>query len=276
MTQPDAALLRVTGETRLYLVMGDPVAQVRSTAMFNALCADAGIDAVFAPLRFAIEDFERVALALRCFSNLAGMLATIPHKTPMLQAVDHSSPRAKMIGAVNVIRVNEDGSWSGDAFDGLGYVRGLHACGHDPRGRCVQLIGMGGAGASMAFALAEAGVGQLRMFDLDARRTEKVATGLAQHYPQVTVRLGPVEPAGADIVANATPLGMATGDPLPADPGSLEPGQLVTDMIMRPAVTPFLEAARARGCAVVPGYEALKGQAAVSMEFLRLSGAGGP
>lgn len=271
MNEPGPALLEVTGKTRLYLVMGDPVAQVRSTAMFNKLCSERDVDAVFAPLRFAIEHFEQVARALRVFSNLAGMLATIPHKTPMLDTVDTASARARMIGAVNVVRVDPDGRWHGDAFDGLGYVQGLRAEGHDPAGKQVQLIGMGGAGASMAFALAEAGVAGLGMYDVDMSRVDRVAARLTEHFPAVALRPGPIDVGNADIISNATPLGMAPGDPLPMDPRALESWQLVTDMVMRPAVTPFLEAARARGCAVVPGYRALAGQAETSMAFLGLA-----
>lgn len=264
---PPPAPLTVTGETRLYVVIGDPIAQVRSTHLYNSLAAEGGHDAVFVPLQFSAEDFEAALSAMRIFRNLAGIIPTIPHKARMLAMVDEARPRAQMVGAVNSIRVEPDGRWIGEAFDGVGYVEGLKANGHDPKGRSVQLLGAGGAGASMAFALAEAGVSALRIFDIDGEKADKVAKGLARYFPDLQVELGSPDPQRVDIVANATPLGMDPNDPPPVDPGTLVPGQLVTDMIMKPPVTPLLEAAAAMGCPTVPGYEALKGQAAANMAF---------
>ncbi len=265
------APLTVTGETRLYVVIGDPIAQVRSTHLYNSLAAEGGHDAVFAPLQFSAEEFETAISALRIFKNLAGIIPTIPHKTRMLDMVDEARPRARMVGAVNSIRVEPDGRWIGEAFDGVGYVEGLKANGYDPKGMSMQLLGAGGAGASMAFALAEAGISHLRIFDIDGDKAEKVAAGLAEHFPGLGVELGPADPKRVDIVANATPMGMDPSDPLPVDPGLLVPGQLVTDMIMKPPVTPLLEAAAAKGCPTVRGYEALKGQATANMAFFGFS-----
>lgn len=265
MTQP--ASLTVTGQTRLYVVIGDPIAQVQSTHLYNSLVSGTGHDAVFVPLQFSAADFDTVMVGLRSFKNLAGIIPTIPHKARMLTMVDEALPRARMVGAVNSIRVEPDGRWIGEAFDGLGYVNGLLANGVDPKGKTVQLMGAGGAGASMAFALAEAGVAGLRLFDPVSEKTDRVQAGLAEHFPDLPVTVGPVDPSAADILANATPLGMEPDDPLPIDPARLVPGQLVTDMIMKPPVTPLLRKAEALGCPVIAGYEALKGQAAANMAF---------
>ncbi len=260
----------VTGETRLYVVIGDPIRQVRSTALYNKIAAEKGVDAVFVPVQFAAENFEAAIAGLRTFRNLAGVIPTIPHKTRMLSVVDEAAPRARMIGAVNSVRVEPDGRWIGEAFDGVGYVEGLKAKHRDPRGKSVQLVGLGGAGASMAFALAEAGVSRLRIFDVDRGKAERVRDGLARHYSELPVELGPVAPEDVDIVANATPLGMRPDDPLPVDPNSLRSGQLVTDMIMAPQVTPLLQAAEKRGCPIHVGYEALLGQAQANAAFFGL------
>jgi len=261
----------VTGATRVHVLIGDPVGQVRSPALYNRLCAAHGIDAIFVPLAIPAARFAEGVAGLRALANLAGIVVTIPHKSAMLDEVDEASTRARMIGAVNAIRVEPDGRWVGDAFDGVGYVEGLRANGHDPAGKSVQLVGAGGAGSSMAFALAEAGVARLRIHDPVASRVKRVAAGLAERHPDVIVEVGAVDPAGVDIVANATPLGMTDGDPLPVDPACIKPTQLVTDMIMKPPVTPLLRAAAARGCPTVPGLAALEGQAAVNMRFFALT-----
>lgn len=264
------AQLNITGETRFYVVVGDPIRQVRSTELYNKLASDKGLDVVFIPLHFSAEDAEVAIAALRVFKNLGGIIPTIPHKSGFLGAVDELSPRAKMVGAVNSIRCEDDGRWSGDIFDGVGYVNGLMANDRSPEGRSILLIGAGGAGSSMAFALAEAGASRLQIYDTIIERAERVAAGVAQHYPAVAVAAGRAGPEGFDIVANATPVGMGRDDPYPLDPDLLSPTQLVTEMIMKPRVTPFLRAAKEKGCDTQEGYEALKGQARANLEFFGL------
>ena len=147
--------MNITGETRVYVVVGDPIKQVRSTELYNKLAADKGLDVVFIPLHFSAADSEAAIAGFRVFKNLDGIIPTIPHKPAFLKMVDELTPRAQMVGAVNSIRCTDDGHWLGDIFDGVGYVNGLLANGRSPAGKSVLLIGSGGAGSSMAFALAE-------------------------------------------------------------------------------------------------------------------------
>jgi shikimate dehydrogenase len=267
MTDELTAFFNITGETRFYVVVGDPIKQVRSTELYNRMASDRGLDVVFIPLHFSAADAETAIAGLRVFRNLAGIIPTIPHKPGFLQKVDELSARAEMVGAVNSIRCEEDGRWVGDIFDGVGYVNGLLANDRSPRGKSILLIGAGGAGSSMAFALAEAGASRLLIHDIAPTKAEKVAAGVARHFPEVTVSAGAPDPAEFDIVANATPVGMSADDPFPIDPNLLVPGQLVTEMIMKPDITRFLTAARDRGCDIQPGFEALKGQASANMAF---------
>ena len=259
--------MKVLGTTKIYAVVGDPIQQVQSTDLYNQLFLQLGIDAICIPLQFAAADAATAIAGLRTFKNLAGIIATIPHKTTLLNASDAAMPRAQMIGAANAVRAELDGRWVCDAFDGVGYVEGLNSAGWNPRGKAVQLIGLGGAGASMAFALAEAGVARLRVYDIDGAKIDRIVTGLAQHFPALRAETGPVDLSTVDIVSNATPLGMSAGDDLPLDPALLNPRLLVTDMIMKPPETPLLRAAKTRGCAVQNGHAALRGQAQAVMRF---------
>jgi len=273
MNNEMSAPMNITGKTRFYVVVGDPIKQVRSTELYNKLAADKGLDVVFIPLHFSAEDTETAISALRVFKNLGGIIPTIPHKPGFMGAVDQLSDRARMVGAVNSIRCEADGTWVGDIFDGVGYVNGLMANDRSPHGKSVLLIGAGGAGSSMAFALAEAGAARLQIYDIKAGKAEKVVDGVSRHYPHVTVNAisnTTPDPTGFDIVANATPVGMQPDDPFPIDPDLLDSAQLVTEMIMKPDITRFLKAAEKRGCATQQGYEALKGQAAANMEFFNL------
>ena len=264
------APMNITGETRFYVVVGDPIRQVRSTELYNKMVSDKGLDVVFIPLHFSGDDFEAAIAGLRVFRNLDGIIPTIPHKTGFLKVVDELSDRARMVGAVNSIRCEPDGVWRGDIFDGVGYVNGLLANNHSPTGKSVLLIGAGGAGSSMAYALAGAGVSSLQIYDVISDKAESVAEGVVRNFPTVIASAGPPDPRGFDIVANATPVGMSEHDPYPLDPDLLETHQLVTEMIMKPRVTRFLQAAQQKGCDTQVGFEALKGQAKANMEFFGL------
>ncbi len=262
--------MNITGETRFYVVVGDPIRQVRSTELYNKLASDKGLDVAFIPIHFSAKDAEKAISGLRSFKNLGGIIPTIPHKPGFMKAVDEFSTRAKMVGAVNSIRCEDDGRWVGDIFDGVGYVNGLLANNRSPKGKSVLLIGAGGAGSSMAYALAEEEVSRLLIYDIDREKAERVAAGVTHHYPGVEISVGQPVPQGFDIVANATPVGMNPSDPYPLDPELLDPVQLVTEMIMKPNITPFLLAAQEKGCNIQGGYEALKGQAKATMEFFGL------
>lgn len=270
MTNELTAPMNITGETRFYVVVGDPIRQVRSTELYNKLASDKQLDVVFIPLHFSGDDFDAAISGLRVFRNLGGIIPTIPHKTGFLKMVDKLSDRARMVGAVNSIRCGSDGVWWGDIFDGVGYVNGLLANNRSPTGKSVLVIGAGGAGSSMAFALAEVGVSRLQIYDIATTKAEEIVSGVVRNYPSVSATTGPPDPRGFDIVANATPVGMGEDDPYPLDPDLLEPDQLVTEMIMKPNVTRLLKAASAKGCATQVGYEALKGQAKANMEFFEL------
>ncbi|MDQ2064843.1 shikimate dehydrogenase [Xinfangfangia sp. CPCC 101601] len=270
MADPNAALLSVTGETRLYVVIGDPIRQVRSTQLYNRLSAERGHDVVFVPLQFSEADFETSIKGLRSFKNLAGIIATIPHKPKLMPVIDLVLPRATVVGAANSIRIEADGSWTGDIFDGVGYVNGLRSEGIDPAGKSVLLIGAGGAGAACAVELAQAGVAKLRIVELDRKKLEWLLSSLQAAYPGLDVAPGEAAPEGFDIVANATPVGMREEDPFVVDPARLSPNQIISEMIMKPNVTRFLEAAAARGCRTHIGYHALMGQANATMSFFGL------
>jgi shikimate dehydrogenase len=270
MSNEMTAPMNITGTTRFYVVVGDPIKQVRSTELYNKLATDKGLDVVFIPLQFSKDDAETAIAALRVFKNLGGIIPTIPHKPGFMGAVDILTERARLVGAVNSIRCEPDGRWIGDIFDGVGYVNGLIANNHSPQGKSILLVGAGGAGSSMAFALAEAGASRLHVYDIAVEKAERVVAGVARHYQDIIVSTGSPDPSGFDIVANATPVGMDADDPFPIDPDLLDPAQLVTEMIMKPHITRFLEEARQRGCDIQEGYEALKGQAAANMEFFGL------
>lgn len=138
----------VDGATRIYGIIGNPIAQVKSPAIFTERFRALGKNAVMVPLHTRREDFETCLCGLKSLANLEGMLVTIPFKDAVMNHVDTVLPAAKRIGAMNALRREENGTWSGDMFDGVGFLGGLRSSGLDPKGLSVMLIGAGGAGSA--------------------------------------------------------------------------------------------------------------------------------
>jgi shikimate dehydrogenase len=152
-------------------------------------------------------------------------------------------------------------------FDGEGFARGLERKVRHISGSTILIIGSGGVGSAIAAALAARRPGRLRLYDLQAASSEALAGRLRVHYPAIPIETGSVDPAGADIVINASPLGMNAGDPLPCDVSQIAPHAVVGEVVMKQDRTPFLAAAEARGLAVQPGIDMLFEQIPTYLEF---------
>jgi shikimate dehydrogenase len=152
-------------------------------------------------------------------------------------------------------------------FDGLGCVLGMQWEGNHPANKSVLLVGAGGAGRAIAFAVASAGARTLTIFDVDERRADDLAKSVAAATGCRT-QFGAPDPHGCEIVINATALGMNPDDALPVDPDRLEPGSIVVDIINAPDPTRLCRAARARGCRTQGGRPMHEGQAVHALRFL--------
>ena len=259
--------LPVTGTTRVYAIVGDPIAQVGSPRVFNTLFCERGVEAVLVPLHVASVDLGDAVRGLFACRNFDGLIVTVPHKIAAAGLVDRLGDNARRIGAVNAIRREADGAIVGENFDGAGCVIGLAKEGHRLAGKSAVLLGAGGAGSAVAHALADAGVTRMVIADTDTARAERLVASLKQSTPGLDAKQGSADPADADIAVNCTPLGMQPGDPYPMDLARLSPATLVVDVVLKPPVTPFLEAAAAKGCPTQPGYRMLEGQAEAVARF---------
>jgi shikimate dehydrogenase len=130
------------------------------------------------------------------------------------------------------------------------------------------IVGSGGVGSAIAASLAAAGVTRMGLVDAVSDAAESLGSRLSGHYPALTVQTGSADPAGYDLVVNATPLGMNDGDPLPIDMSRLASTTFVGEVVMKSAVTPFLRAARERGCETQVGVDMLFEQVPANLEFL--------
>jgi shikimate dehydrogenase len=262
----------LSGETRLHVIVGDPVGQTKSPAGLTAEFAARKVDAVCVPVHVTAEDFDAFMAAAKRIRNLDGIVVTIPHKFAAQRHCDEVSERATVLGSVNVLYRIDRGRWRGDITDGVAMAAALEKAGCKLEARRALLVGAGGAGSAVALALLEAGVAALAIAELDAGRRDGLIGRLAARHPgKVTagsVTPGTIDPAGFDLVINATPVGMAPGDPLPVDVAQLDLIACVADLITRPVVTPLLEAARRRGCLIVTGTNMFAVQAGTMADIL--------
>nr|AXL06685.1 shikimate dehydrogenase [uncultured bacterium] len=260
----------VSGTTRLYVVLGDPVTQVQSPGLMNPLFAQLGIDAVLVPVHAKPADLERVVSGLQCAGNVDGIFVTVPHKAAVVGLADRCSPMVTIAGSANALRREADGGWYAENFDGLGFVAGLVNAGHDPKGGRVALVGAGGAGSAIAAALLVAGADRLSVCDPDTAKLNALHARLDARWPGRTVTSAEPNLESADLVVNATPLGLNADDPLPFRPELLPPGSVVADIVMRPRETRLLREAAALGHPVHYGIHMLGGQLDSYRDFFGL------
>lgn len=270
-TEALSTTIPITGRTRLFGVIADPIGHVRACEVFNPYFAARGLDAVLVPLHVPAGQLPRAVEGFRALANLGGVLVTIPHKEDLLDLVDEVGPQARLVGAANLFRREADGRLVAENFDGLGFVAGLEQAGHTPRGRRILLVGAGGAGKAIACALAERGPRALVIANRTAERAQALAAHVATAYPTAPVSAGPVDARGFDIVINATSLGLQASDPLPFAVDGLEPGALVAEIIMKPERTALVEAVVAKGHPVHLGRPMLDAQVPLMAAFLQIA-----
>ncbi|MGD1016979.1 MAG: shikimate dehydrogenase [Roseiarcus sp.] len=257
----------ITGTTRVIAHIGYPTEAFKAPMIYNPWFEAKSVDAVVVPLGLKAEDYASALRPLFKAVNVLGALVTMPHKAATVGLVDELSVTAKIAGAANAILRRPDGSLLGDMFDGSGFVRGLARKGRAIRGASALVVGSGGVGSAIAASLAEAGAAKLGLYDVAPASATKLGDRLQAHYPGLTISTGSADPAGYDIVVNATPLGMQAGDPLPIDVERIAPSTFVGEVVMKEEFTPFLRAAVARGCRVQVGADMLYEMIPAYLEF---------
>jgi shikimate dehydrogenase len=262
--------MRINGHTEVIAHIGFPTHAFKAPMIYNPYFEQQGINVLVVPLGCKAEDYPVFLRAMFKLSNIRGALITMPHKVSTLSLVDEVLPAAAIAGACNAVRLGPQGQLQGDMFDGEGFVRGVLRKGFNLQGARVLVAGAGGVGSAIAASLAGAGVAAISLFDVNADAAEALAGRLRAHYPALQVATGSNDPAGHDLVVNATPMGMNEGDPLPMDVSRIAPGTFVGEVVMRTEMTAFLNAARVRGCRVQVGSDMLFEQIPAYLEYFNL------
>ena len=257
----------ISGKTTLIAHLGYPTEAFKAPMIYNPWFEKQGIDAVVMPMGVKSDDYPATLAALARLTNLRGALVTMPHKVTTLALADEVTPTARIAGACNALLKRADGTLLGDQFDGAGFVRAALRKGRRMQGASALVAGCGGVGSAIAASLAAAGVAQIALYDSRAESADALAGRLKEHYPALIVRTGSNDPAGFDIVVNATPVGMNDDDPLPLDIDRIAPGTFVGEVVMKAEYTPLLRAAKAKGCMVQVGTDMLFEMIPAYLEF---------
>jgi shikimate 5-dehydrogenase len=260
----------ITGKTKLIAHLGFPTESFKAPMIYNPYFDKHGIDAVVVPMGCKSEDYPAFLPLVFRLSNIHGALVTMPHKITTVGLLDEVTATVKVAGSCNAVRLDADGRLIGDMFDGEGFVRGVLRKGRKLEGAGALVVGSGGVGSAIAASLARAGVARLAAYDANTPAMDALAGRLRTHYPALTVETGSNDPAGFDVVVNATPLGMNPGDPMPVEIDRIDPSAFVGEVVMKQEITPFLAAVRARGCAFSVGTDMLYEQIPAYLEFFGL------
>jgi shikimate dehydrogenase len=240
-------------------MLGHPVAENPIDLMFDAVYAHYGLPWTFWKCDVAAEDLEAAIAGTRAL-GFRGYGITVPYKVAALPFLDDVDDDARAIGAVNWV-TNEGGRLIGHNNDGKGVVKAIDKV-TPVAGRRVTMLGAGGAGRAMAVELGRAGAAHLTVITRREEQGREVAdlvhgvAGIPTAWQQWDGDV--LVPEGTQILMNATTLGAAPElEPVPLVWDSLQPAATAVDVITNPRITPFLETARQRGCAVVDGVEML-------------------
>jgi len=257
----------ITGRTRVIAHLGYPTEAFKAPMIYNPWFEAKGIEAVVVPMSVQVQDYPDLLRTLFRVTNMHGALVTMPHKVTTTVLVDELTTTAQIAGSANAILRRPDGSLLGDMFDGVGFVRGLERKGCRVAGARALVVGAGGVGSAIAASLAARGLAGIVLFDASRDSAEALGERLRAHYPNLDVATGSNDPAGFDIVVNATPLGMRPADPLPVDVGRIASSTFVGEVVMKEEFTPFLRAAQKRGCPVQVGADMLFEMIPAYLEF---------
>lgn len=262
----------ISGETRVFAIVGHPIQQVRSPEMVTAELKGRGLNAILVPFDILPEDFGHSLHQLMRMQNLDGLIFTIPFKQTACELVAELGAQAQKVGAINAAVRARDGRWIGDIFDGVGCVEAFTRRGVSFEGRRVQLIGAGGAGRAIGVAVANCSPRAIRIFDLERARAKSLAKIIMSIAPALDIQLGEPQVSDVDILINASPVGMLNDPRAPLEAKEIPSRVIVFDAIVKPEMTQLLTMAQRSGCQTIFGREMMRGQISKIVDYFQARG----
>lgn len=265
--------MQISVDTKIYAVIGEPIAQSLSPQLHNGLFKETGVDALYLPIAVKSEDLEKLADGFRLM-NVGGFNVTKPHKMEIMEYLDRLDPLAEKIGAVNTV-VYRDGEMVGYNTDGFGFIKSIESKIEIPKeALTILILGCGGAVKSVAMALADWGIKKVIIANRTTAKAEELANQINENWPGQAQAIS-MEPEAlktavdeAMIVVNGTSLGMAdtvSQSPLPKE--LIKKELLVYDMIYSPTVTQLLKDANEIGAQTQNGLDMLLYQGLLAFEL---------
>ncbi|MBV7332127.1 shikimate dehydrogenase [Chloroflexi bacterium TSY] len=258
-------------------LIGYPVSHSISPPMHNAAFSDLGLDWCYIPLPVPIEPRERIAEAVRGVRalGLAGCNVTVPHKQAVMPHLDKLTQAAEAIGAVNTIRVEDDGSLLGDNTDAPGFVRDIESHGVELRGKWTLVLGAGGSSRAIVYGLANAGCVEIAIANRTVSKAHQLATEMQVYFDGCSISGHAMSGDLAalaqktDLIVNCTSLGMTPNvDAMAWDPTvHFRSDQIVYDLVYNPPQTRILQKAEQDGAQAIGGLGMLVWQGAIAFEI---------
>ena len=261
--------MRINGSTVLVGVIGNPVKHSLSPAILNAAFREAEMNWVYTAFETREEKLVDAIEGIRAL-GIAGLSVTMPHKAKVFPLMDEISDSAQMLGVVNCI-VNDGKKLKGYNTDGDGFLDAVaRDSGLNMVGKKVLIIGSGGSARSIIYSLSKAGVGEIAVINRTKKKALdaiELAGPVARYIEEDKISEVAAE---ADLVVNATPIGMSdagTTTKFPIEPNLFSEGQLAVDLIYHPLSTPWMEALKNRKVEVYGGLSMLIFQAAKAFKL---------
>lgn len=254
-------------------IFGYPVGHTLSPLMHKVAAEYHSLDLIYLPFSVKPADLPAALAGVKAL-GISGVNLTVPHKEAAISLVDELSPEARLIGAINTI-VLTSGKLIGHNTDGEGFITSLERdVSESPQGKTVLLLGAGGGGRAIAIHLALAGTKLIIIANRTLSRAQELASYLTNHSKGASVCAIPLKKEvlmtymeEAEIIINATPIGMGPDETLILPGERLRPQQLICDIVYRPLNTPLLRAANAKGCRTLDGLGMLIYQGALSFKL---------
>jgi shikimate dehydrogenase len=260
--------MQITGKTRTYAVLGQPIRHTLSPPMHNAALHALGMDAVYLPYEVAPDQLMEVLQAMQAM-GFGGVNLTIPHKQVAFAGIAELDASAQLVGAVNTVCFTDQGL-KGYSTDGYGILKAIEeAFGLSVQGQAITVIGCGGAGRSIALVCARAGASSITLWNRSPERAEQVASEILDCPVHIVTDLEADATAihATDLLIQATSVGMKPGDPSPLPASCFRAGQKLIDTIYVSEETPIMQLARASGVEAVNGLGMLLHQGVKSFEI---------
>ena len=259
--------------SKIYGLIGYPLEHSFSPLMHNAAFEKLNIPGEYRLFPKQPEELESFLLQMND-ENIWGLNVTVPYKEKILSfnriEVDNSAPYAKEIQAINTI-VKKGENLKGFNTDVAGFLRHLNKLNFNPTNKRVVILGAGGAGKAVAYAVAKKGISRVAIFDIDKDKAESVSLMLRAIFPELDIsivdEIEQLDMINKDLLINATPIGLTSEDPCLIEEDMLHEDLFVYDLIYNPSPTKLLSLAKNKGLRCSDGLGMLVYQGAFSFIY---------